>query len=176
MLPLIEAVETWLARLGAASGFATLIVMLVIVADVAGRSLLSQPLHMGTEISELLLVVLVFLGLAAAQQKRQNYAIDIATRNLPGKLQLAIEHLGYVVCLAMIAVLAWLSTKQAISAFSRGEAGFGIVPFPIWPARFILAIGLWLLALQFVCDLLRYLINAPRTPAEDGSSTIGSHE
>jgi len=173
MLQLIGAVERLLMRLGIVSGFATLIITIIVVLDVAGRSLFNAPLHMSTELSELLLVVLVFLGLAAAQQNRQNYAIDIGTRALPQGLQVAIEHLGYLFSLVLVAVLAWLSTKQAISAFERGEAGFGIIPFPIWPARFILAIGLWLLALQFVCDILRYLMGAPRV-VEGGAG--GSHE
>lgn len=169
MLQLIEAVERMLARLGVLSGFATLLIMLVVVADVAGRALLNAPLHMSTEVSELLLVMLVFLGLAAAQQTRQNYAIDIVTRHLPTGLQLLVEHLGYLFSLVLVAVLAWLSTKQAYSAFERGEAGFGIIAFPIWPARFILSIGLWLLALQFVCDILRYLMGAPRLVESTGS-------
>lgn len=176
MLPLIQAVEWLLSRLGIASGFATLLIMLVIVLDVAGRSLLNAPLHMSTEISELLMVVLVFLGLAAAQQNRQNFAIDIASRHLPPGLQVLVEHLGYLFCLVLVGVLAWLSTKQAYSAFERGETGFGIIAFPIWPARFILALGLWLLALQLLCDILRYLMGVPRVAVAEGDAKPGSHE
>lgn len=174
MLQLIEAVERQLSGLGVLSGFATLIITLVIVLDVMGRWLLSAPLHMSTELSELLLVLLVFLGMGAAQQTRQNYAIDIVTRHLPNGVQLFIENLGYVFCLLLVGLLAWLSTKQAFSSFERGEAGFGIIPFPIWPARFILALGLWLLALQFACDIVRYLIGAPRGTAQ--GDIFGSHE
>jgi len=175
MLPIIEVVEKLIARLGIASGFATLLITLVVVADVAARAAFSSPLDMATEISEFLMVVLVFLGLAAAQQNRQNYAIDVASRHLPTGLQNLLENLGYLFSLGLIGTLAWLSTKQAYSAFQRGEAGFGIVAFRIWPARFLLALGLWLLALQFVCDLLRYLLGAPRAPA-DSETKIGSHE
>lgn len=175
MLSLIEAVERLLLRLGIASGFATLLITLVVVVDVSARAIFSSPLDMATELSEFLLVVLVFLGLAAAQQNRQNYAIDVASRHLPLALQILLENLGYLFSLVLVAVLAWLSTKQAYSAFQRGEAGFGIIAFPLWPARFLLALGLWLLALQFVCDLLRYLLGAPRAPSS-GESTIGSHE
>ncbi|MEZ5817609.1 MAG: TRAP transporter small permease [Hyphomicrobiaceae bacterium] len=175
MLPVIEAVEWVLLRLGVLSGFATLIVTLVVVADVAGRAIFNAPLHSATEVSELLLVVLVFLGLAGAQQKRQNYAIDVASRHLPVGLQNLLETLGYVFCLVLTAGLAWFSTKQAFSSYERGEAGFGIIAFPIWPARFILSLGVWLLSVQFVCDILRYLIGSPRTAAEGGSAS-GSHE
>lgn len=175
MLPLIEAVERFLSRLGLLSGFATLLITIVIVVDVASRALLNAPIHMSTEVSELLMVVLVYLGLAAAQQKRQNFAVDIATRRLPENLQSLVETLGYAFSLALVATLAWLSTKQAFSAFERGEAGFGIVAFPIWPARFILAAGLWLLALQFLCDVLRYFLGAPSSVAA-GEADPMSHE
>ena len=175
MLPLIEAVERFLSRLGIVSGFATLIIMLVVVTDVAGRAMLNLPLHMSTEVSELLMVILVFMGLAAAQGNRQNFAIDIATRYLPANQQALVEMLGYLFSMLLVILLAWPSTKQAISSFDRGETGFGIVAFPVWPARFILALGLWLLAVQFLCDIFRYLLGVPREIA-GGESKPGSHE
>ena len=176
MLQLIEAVEWLLLRLGIASGLATLLITIVVVIDVAGRAIFSSPLHSATEISELLLVVLVFLGLAAAQQNRQNYAIDVATRHLPPGVQAALELLGFIFCLAVVVVLAWLSTKQAFNAYERGEAGFGIIPFPIWPARFILAAGLWLLVVQFVCDIIRHIVGRPRAVAAEGDIVGGGKE
>lgn len=175
MLPLIEAVEWLLLRLGVLSGFATMVVTLLVVADVAGRAIFNAPLHSATEISELLLVVLVFIGLAGAQQKRQNYAIDVATRHLPMGLQNLLEVMGYILCLVLTAGLAWFSTKQALSSFDRGEAGFGIIAFPIWPARFILAFGLWLLSLQFVCDIIRFFTGNVRV-VDTSDITSGSHE
>jgi len=175
MLSAIEAVEWFLSRLGVLSGFATLLITLLIVADVAGRSMFDSPLHGATEISELLLVALVFLGLASAQQKRQNYAIDVASRHLPVRLQVGLEHLGYLFCLLLTIGLAGFTTHQAMASYARGEAGFGIMPFPIWPARFLLAGGLWLLALQFVCDLLRYVMGHPRA-AVGGDVAGGSQE
>lgn len=175
MLSSIEAVERLLMRLGIASGIATLLIMVCVVADVTGRYVFNNPIHGATEMSELLLVAMVFFGLAAAQQGRQNYAIDIATRHLPAGLQSAFDLLGYVFCLVVTALLAWFSTNQAFNSFGRGEAGFGIIPFPIWPARFVLAIGLWLLALQLVCDIIRHLAGKPRSqPAE--AAHAGSHE
>lgn len=171
MLAKIEAVERWLMWLGIASPIATLAIMLVVVADVTMRFVFNAPIHGATEASELLLVAMVFVGLAAAQQGRQNYAIDMVTRHLPQIVQSALELLAYVFCLAVTLALAWFSTRQAFDSYARGEAGFGIIPFPIWPARFVLALGLWLLALQFVCDILRHVMGQPRA-----ASTAGSHE
>lgn len=168
MLKSIETAEWLILRLGIASGFATLLITIIISIDVGGRSLFSAPLHSSTEISELLLVALVFFGLAAAQQNRQNYAIDILSRHLPMATQRALEAIGYILSMIVVGLLAWLSTRQAISAYDRGEAGFGIISFPIWPGRFVLAFGLWLLVLQFIFDIIRQLMGQPRAaPTED---------
>lgn len=168
MLKFIETTEWLLLRLGIASGFATLIITLVITIDVGGRSLFNTPLHSSTEISELLLVALVFLGLAAAQQNRQNYSIDILTRHLPTTVQRVLEIVTQLASIVVVWLLAWLSTRQAISAYERGEAGFGIISFPIWPGRFILAFGLWLLVLQFFFDVIRQVTGQPRAaPTSD---------
>lgn len=139
--------------------------MVIVVIDVVGRAALNEPLHSGIEISQLLLVSLVFLGLSAAQQQRQNFAIEVFTRNLPVPVQHAFKLVGYVVCLGIVALLAWPSTNQAISSFNRNEMGFGIVAFPIWPARIVLAVGLWLLAVQFLCDIYRLATGQVRIPA-----------
>jgi TRAP-type C4-dicarboxylate transport system permease small subunit len=165
MIALIERVERGLLALSILSGFATLLIIIVVCADVAGRFLFNAPLHGGVEFSELLMVVLVFFGLAAAQQQRQNYSIEVVTRHLPDSMQKVLELLGYLTCLGIVILLAWPSSKQAIMSFERGEAGFGIVPFPLWPARILLAIGLWLLAVQFVCDICRFLVGQPRVLA-----------
>jgi|LNFM01.1.fsa_nt_gb TRAP-type C4-dicarboxylate transport system permease small subunit len=167
MIRLIDAVEAFLLRLGIFSGFATLLITLVVVFDVTGRAAFNSPFHSGVEISELLMITLVFFGLAAAQQQRQNYAIDVVSRHLPLPVQSTLELLGYLFCLGVVVMLAWPATKQALVSFERGESGFGIVPFPLWPARSILAMGLWLLAVQFVCDILRHVLGTPRVSASD---------
>jgi TRAP-type C4-dicarboxylate transport system permease small subunit len=168
MLRPIETVEWLIQRLGVASGFATLLITVVISIDVAGRAVFSAPLHSSTEVSELLLVAMVFLGLAAAQQNRQNYAIDVFSRHLPTTVQWTLEVIGYLFCVGVVGLLAWLSTRQAISAYERGEAGFGIISFPIWPGRFVLAFGLWLLVLQFIFDTIRLVTGQPpAAPAGD---------
>lgn len=163
MSGLVARIERSLLALSIISGFATLLIILVVTIDVAGRFLFNAPFHGGVEISELLMVVLVFFGLAAAQQQRQNYAIELLVRHFPAWLQRAFELFGYVATLAIVVFLAWPSSKQALSSFDRGEAGFGVVSFPLWPARILLAAGLWLLALQLLGDIYRFVTGQPRS-------------
>lgn len=166
MFKTIDQIERIIQGLGSASGFATLVILLVVCIDVAGRSFFNAPLHAGVEASELMLVSLVFLGLAAAQQRRNNFAIDILYNNLPSSAQRGLDVIGIVVCLAITSTMAWPSTMQAISSFQRNEMGFSLVAFPIWPARIVIAGGLWLLVLQFAFDLLRIVLNQPKAVTE----------
>lgn len=167
---ILDRIERLLVRLGIVSGFATLLIMAIVCVDVAGRSIFNAPLHSGTEISELLLVSLVFLGLAAAQQQRQNFAIDVLMRHFPPAVQRVFDGVSYAVCLGLLVLLAWPSSKQALMSLERGESGFGIVAFPIWPARIVLAVGLWLLALQFAIDLYRLLSGRRRPDDRTGQA------
>lgn len=146
----------WLtAQFGALSGFGTLAIMVVVVIDVLGRALFNSPLPGGNEFSELLLVSMIFLGLAAAQQQRQHFAIEIAVQHLPPGLRRWVDIFGWLVSLAVVCLLAWLSARQAWTSMLRSEASYGTISFPIWPARIVLAFGLALLALQYAVDIVR---------------------
>lgn len=170
MSSLLGRIEALLVRLGVLSGFATLLIMVIVCIDVFGRAVFNAPLHSGTELSELLLVAMVFFGLAAAQQQRQNFAVDVLVRHFPERVRRGFDLFSFLVCFGLVVMLAWPSTKQAISSFERGESGFGIVAFPVWPARTILAVGLWLLAVQFACDTYRLLTGRPK-PRSAGIET-----
>src|SRR3546814_10605618 len=172
MTALFELFERLMLSLLVLSVFATLLIILIVVADVTGRFLFNAPFHCGVVCRELLMVALVFFGLAAAQQQRQNFSIELLVRHFPRRVQCAFELFGYVTCLLIVVILAWPSSKQALVSFERGEAGFGIVSFPLWPARTLLAIGLWLLALQFLCDIYRFVANKPRATRTESSEKV----
>ena len=166
MLRFVGALERVLLQLGTISGFATLAIMLIVMIDVTGRAAFNAPLPGGLEMSELLLVALIFFGFAAAQQRRQNFSVDILTRHLPAFLQRILDLLALFVGLGVAGLLAWFSAGQAVKSYDRGEASFGIIPFPIWPARFVLAFGLVCLTLQLAIDIVSLLSGrAPRASA-----------
>jgi len=161
MSGIVRALERLMLQLGVLSGFATLAIMLIVVLDVAGRSLLGQPIDGGNELSELLLVGLIFLGLASAQQQRHNFAIDMLTRHLPAAVLRWLEALTWTFSLAVVVLLAWLSARQALVSVERSEASYGVISFPIWPARIVIAFGLALLAVQLAFDIVRRVRGRP---------------
>lgn len=149
--------DSFTLRLGAVSGFMVLLAMLVIVADVAGRSLVNKPLPGATELAVLFLVSLIFLGLAAAQHNRQHYIVDLVINLLEPRLKRWVEIITLFLSLIVVGVFAWYSGKQAWLSTLQSEVGYGSVAFPIWPARGLIAFGFVLLALQFVSQIFRLL-------------------
>lgn len=69
----------WLVRAGAA---ALAIMMLLTFFNVAGRKLLNSPVVGAVEMTELLMGLIVFLGIAHTTHSRGHVTVDIITSHL----------------------------------------------------------------------------------------------
>lgn len=155
MRSLGRATDWFIAELGALSGLGTLAIMVVVVIDVAGRALFTAPLPGGNEFCELVLIAMIFLGLAAAQRKRQHFEIEMVLLHLPPTARRWIDVFRWLVSAAVVGLLAWFSARQAWASLLNAEASYGTIPFPLWPARSVLAFGMALLALQYAIDVMQ---------------------
>lgn len=148
----------WMSRfsvaVGSLSGLATGAMMVVILTDVIGRAFFAAPLPLATEISVMLLIVKVFLGMAGAQATDSNFQVTVLTDLLSPRWKYLQRIVSLSVALVGIGMIAWLATAYAIEATEMGETSFGVHPWPIWPERIILAAGLCLLTLQILSDLI----------------------
>lgn len=140
------------------SGLATGAMMVVIIIDVIGRAFFSTPMPLATEISVMLLIAKVFLGMGGAQATDSNFQVTVLTDRLTPGWRRGQQVLSLVIALCGIGVIAWLSVRYAISATAQGEMSFGVHPWPIWPERIIVAAGLCLLTVQILIDLVGTVI------------------
>ena len=148
----------WISRfsvaVGSLSGLATGAMMVVILTDVIGRAFFAAPLPLATEISVMLLIVKVFLGMAGAQATDSNFQVTVLTELLSPRWKYLQRIVSLAIALVGIGMIAWLASSYAIEATEMGETSFGVHPWPIWPERIILAAGLCLLTLQILSDLI----------------------
>src|SRR3546814_4812260 len=77
MQRVIRAIEKLSGFLGVLSGLATLIITITVILDVALRAAFNAPILGATEFSTLLLLVLVYLGLASVQAGKANFSVEI---------------------------------------------------------------------------------------------------
>lgn len=134
--------------LGIIASILTATMMLAIVGDVASRELRGRGLLGTIELSESLLVGIIFLGFAYAELTGRHVALSLVFDRLPRRLAFGLHTAGMLVVLALFVWISYRSGLQAWTSYQRGEFRFGIMQFPMWPARIALFIGLVALVLE----------------------------
>ena len=117
-------------------------------ADVIVRAISGDSIRGVFEMTELSLVMIVFLGAMWAQQDRAHIRVNMLSAKLSG-LAHRVAMGGAWSCGALaLLMLAWPATQEAIYSVSIWEFRWGFINVPIWWAKVALALGLWLAALQ----------------------------
>lgn len=156
----LRAVERLHVFMGVLSGMSILVITLTIVADVTLRLIAGQPVRGATEFSTLLMVALVYIGLASVQVSKSNFRMEIVIAQLPAALQRALNLLTTLIAMGAIGLMTWYTAQEALHSLERREMSFAAVSFPVYPARLIIVLGLFLLTLQLFVDAVRLVVGA----------------
>ena len=163
---MITKLNEWLARalLAVAATLAFLICFLV-CADVISRVVFNSPVKGTPEIVSFSIVVICFLQAPFAIRSGGMIFVDAITTHLPAWTQRVLEILGYLLGAAFFAIVCWGSYEPAIHAWTTNEfEGEGALRVPVWPARFVIILGTFLAAFNYllICiERLRAPLDAP---------------
>lgn len=129
------------------------LVMLVLTGlDIGIRWTTGRSLAGAQEVTEQLMVAVVYLGMAFALQRREHVAVAICTSSLPIRAAAGVRLLGQFLMLALVAWMIWRTGLQAWKAYLIGEVRFGLLQVPVWPARAAIPVGLAAFFLQSLLD------------------------
>lgn len=110
------------------------LMMLLTVADVFLRSVLNKPIIGTTEITEQMMVAIVFLGLGWCALQGKQIKVDLfATRYPPGMLKV-VDIIVYCVGLLLVAVICWRTFRSTLTVYDLGItcAYIGIPKYPFY--------------------------------------------
>lgn len=141
-----------------AAGVAMLLMMLVGALDVIGTNVFAKPIPAAFEFMATLMVVVIFFSVALAQAQRAHIRVGILTDRLPRRLRWMTDSIQFLCNLAFFVLIAWFGWKSGLRSFEVGEYASGAVNWPTSPARFALAIGASVMALQCLYDLICHLL------------------
>ena len=103
--------HSWEKRIDAVLGIAASVLlfgmMLLTFADVVARYLLNRPIRGAFEITELMLLVLIFAGLPLVSHADEHVTMDFIDRVLPPAGQRALVRLVHAICAAIMFFLTW---------------------------------------------------------------------
>jgi TRAP-type C4-dicarboxylate transport system permease small subunit len=142
--------QAWERRADAVLGVAASAILLAMMAltfvDVVARYLFNFPLRGGFEVTELMLLVLIFAGLPLVSHADEHVTMDFIDRLLPPRAGAVLVRVVHFLCAAVMFFLAWQVWLKA-----RTIGGYGdttdvlkilVSPFVYFMAAMIALTGL----------------------------------
>jgi TRAP-type transport system small permease protein len=109
------------ALCGVLAAVALFAIMMLTLVDVSGRKLLSQSVPGSLEITELLMVVVIFAALPLVSLRGEHVLFDSLDAVLPAWAQRLQQAVVDVFCAAALAGLAWLMWQKAGQMAQYGD-------------------------------------------------------
>lgn len=132
--------------------------MAFITIDVTGRAALDSPLPGSVEISTTLMVFIIFLALASTEATSQHIRLTaISDRLGPNKVKY-LNILAYVLGIVLTGIIVYLAWPWAWESWVNQDYIEGMLRVPYYPAKFVAAIGLTFLLLQFGLKLANQVV------------------
>ncbi|HYP85518.1 TRAP transporter small permease [Variovorax sp.] len=153
MQKLLAFLEAALRRL---AELAIVALALLTLTDVLGRYIFKFPVHGSVELTELLMVVVIFTGILLATRTRAHVAVDLLAMHLPPRLLWLQQLFSDAAATGISLLLGLVSWEQARSAAEFHDQTT-ILGIPLAPMVFFMSILLFANSLlhlgQFVTTL-----------------------
>lgn len=128
----------------------------VTVIDVGGRYLLNRPLPGALELSELLMVFLVFGAFAVTELRNGHVDIDVVVTKLSPRGQALSETFAALLSTAFWGAITWRTALHAENVWRAGETTPNL-SLPVSPFVWVAAIGTLLFTLALVARTIAAL-------------------
>jgi len=134
------------AALGLAASAILFSMMALTFADVVMRYLLNQPIRGGFELTELMLLLLIFAGLPLVSHADEHVTMDFVDRILPARARDLLARAVHGLCAAVMFFLTWQVWLKAGKIGAYGDTTdvlrIAVAPFIYFMAAMIFLAGL----------------------------------
>jgi TRAP-type C4-dicarboxylate transport system permease small subunit len=134
------------AALGVAASAILLVLMSLTFVDVVARYVFNRPIRGGFEVTELLLLVLIFAGLPLVSHANEHVTMDFVDRTLGVRARAWLNRIVHLVVAAMMGFMSWQVIVKAGRISSYGDAT-DVIRIPYAPFVYFMAAMLALAAL-----------------------------
>lgn len=126
------------AVLGITSSVLLVILMMLTVCDVVARYLFNAPIRGAFEITEMVLLVLIFAGLPLVSHADEHVTMDFIDRVLGRRARSFVVRLVHLITAGAMFLLAWLTWEKAGQVMGYGDTT-DVLKILIWPFVYIMA-------------------------------------
>lgn len=131
------------------------LLMLLVVADVIGYQF-GAPIKGTPEISEFMIVIVVFLSLAWCAVTRKHVKVDLIVSRFPSRVQAILDSITLLAALVIFGIMTWRSFLESTEVYDITS----ILRVPHTPFYWIMTFGLALFCLSIVVLVIENIIEA----------------
>ncbi|WP_298430489.1 TRAP transporter small permease subunit [Ottowia sp.] len=164
--------------LAAVAGFVLLAMMGVTALDVVLRYAFNAPLSWGFDVvTNYLLVATFFFSFSFALRMGEHVAVDYFVPHFHESVRRWAMSVAWLACGALAAVVAAIAAREAFHAWRQGEIIAGVIPWPVWVQKLIIALGMAPLAIRLLLlaigavphERMSKVETEPRASLEEGA-------
>lgn len=153
----------FLATLGALtiSGLAIGVLAVLGTADILGVSLFERSIPSAIEVLEAMAAIAISGAMAAVQYERANIEVDLFIAHFSPATRRVSDGMAGLCGFIVFGVMCSEATRLALRSVHALELNHGLIAFPIYPFKIIVAVGFGIAALQFLRLLFSALTGQP---------------
>jgi TRAP-type C4-dicarboxylate transport system permease small subunit len=139
------------ARLAAALGALSLLALALLeTLDVLSTGILKYPIPGVIKLSESGLVLILFLGVAVATRNRGHIRVDILLIKLRPRARRFCDAIGSFFASLFFSLWTWQMWLMTVTSWTIRERATGLLPYPIYPLKFLLFVGLLIATIESI--------------------------
>ncbi len=122
------------------AGLALVVLLALTVSDITGRSGFDNPVPGTVEVTSLVLVVVVFLGLAHSEDLGDHISVDLLYVRVGKRFKAVLDVIADLISLAVIGLMSYQLYRFALRQQDAG-AESPVLEWPVWPFVLVAALG-----------------------------------
>jgi TRAP-type C4-dicarboxylate transport system permease small subunit len=139
------------------AGVITIAMMMLVVVDVSGRELFSNPITGGLETAQIMLAYLIFFSFTYALVVGGHVRMTLVMDRFGHRLRLVAELLAGVLGFILFFLLTWGGWVQFWDSWVVKEYMPAAVELPYWVPKFAVPVGMFLISIQFIIYFFTHL-------------------
>jgi TRAP-type mannitol/chloroaromatic compound transport system permease small subunit len=139
------------------AGLALMFMMFIGALDVIFSKFFNKPIPGTFEATEALMIVSAFMAISYNQVKRGHISVQLITSHLRGSTKIVFDSISYLFSFAFFALIAWQGWQYGLHSLKVLEYESGLINFPVYPSKLLLALGASMVTVQCLADFIREL-------------------
>lgn len=132
------------------------LLMVFTVANVILRDVFNKPIRGTPELSEFMMVLVIFLALAWCAVTRKHVRVELIIFRLSSKVQMILNSITLFITLGIFVIITWQSVLESMVAYDTTS----ILRLPHTPFYWIMTFGLALFCLAIAVLLIENIAEA----------------